>query len=136
MIGAYALILLALININGTGVVFVIITIFMVMLVLTLLWASICYKEKDMKLVDLFNVKSVLNIWLSSLMVLAISCIIFFIAYFISDVIGLIIAVPLLIINNIIIENIVINYASSFKQEQTKVEQATSTQKEVSNQNE
>lgn len=112
---AYFLIILSLINLDGALLVFSIIGILMVMLVLILLWSVLIYKDKDVKLIELFNIKNILFLWASSLAVLATSALIFLIVYLINNVTGFVILLPLIIISNIINENIVIDYVNQYK---------------------
>lgn len=119
VLGAYSLIILSLLNLDGILLVISIIAILMAMLVLILLWSALCYKEKDVKLLELFNIKNILYLWLSSLAVLAASGVIFLVVYLINNVIGFVVLLPLIIISNIINENIVIDYVNQYKKDET-----------------
>ncbi|MCQ2742840.1 MAG: hypothetical protein MJ239_06060, partial [Bacilli bacterium] len=117
VLAAYYLIALSLLNLSGAWLVIVIVLIFMVMLALVLLWACVSYKEKFIKFKEIFNYKNVLFLWLSSLAVISVSALIFFLIFLFNDVIAFVILLPLIIISNIICENIVIEYVNEFSAE-------------------
>lgn len=117
---AYILIALCVLNLDGFLLVLFILLILMGILVLDLLWAIICYKQKETKILKLFTIKNIAFLWLSALAVIATSAIIVLIVYLINEIAALVLILPLVIISNIICENIAIDYVNQpIKVEQT-----------------
>lgn len=113
---AYGFVILALVlgNLNILTFIIVILAILIGLVFLTFLWPIICYRDKRMKISDVLNIKTFGLYLLSCLIVLAISATVFVICFFISDVIGLLLILPLLFITNIIMENIVLSYTNNY----------------------
>lgn len=115
MVLIYFLLLLVLVNLQGVGMVFSLIAIFIMLLLLTLIIAMLCYKTKEIKLFDILNIKNILSLFLSGLIIHAISFAVFGIVLIFSDLFAIFISIPLFLITTIIIENIVVNYITRFK---------------------
>lgn len=112
---AIFLLLLTIVNVNNGLFYLALIGIILLMLILSLLISILVYKKDECRFSDLFNFKTVGGLLLSTLIVIAISGLLIMLIYIFSDFIALIIAIPLLIITNIIIENITIKYVTDFK---------------------
>lgn len=84
------------------------------LLFLTFLWPAIFYRDKSIEFRDIYNVKTILWYYLAAFIVLVISLAIIGIAFLISDVIALVLALPLIFITNIIMENIAIGYTTNY----------------------
>lgn len=87
-----------------------------VLLFFTFLWPALFYRDENTEFKDIFNIKNISLYYLAALIVLAISIGIILIAFLISDVIGIVIALPLIFVTNIIMENIVIAYTTNYQQ--------------------
>jgi len=111
----FFLILLSLVKINGPLLYLALVGIFMLLLLLSLIISVIIYRDKEIFFRDLFNLKSFGSLILSSLIVVAISGVVIILVFIFSDFIALYIALPLLIVTNIVIENIAIRYVTEFK---------------------
>ncbi len=98
------------------GFIVLVLFVLLVVLFLTFLWPAIFYRPDNVKFLDLFNIKTILWYLLASLMVLGISLAVIGLAFLISDVIGLVIALPLIFVTNIIMENIMIHYTINYNQ--------------------
>lgn len=109
------LMILSLISISGVGLYFSLIGIFLLMLLLSLLTSILIYKRKDVSFTNLFNLKSIGFLVLTSLIVLSISMAAFILIFIFSDFIAIYIGIPLIIVTNIVIENITIKYVNEFK---------------------
>ena len=116
VLAAYAGIILILVftTLNILEFIFAILGILLVLVTLTFLWPIVCYRDRRLKFTTLFNLKTFGAYLLACLIVLAISAAIFVICFFISDVIGLLLILPLIFVTNIIMENIVISYANNY----------------------
>lgn len=106
--GIVVLLLITLLSLHGAALVFAIIAIYILMLIATLAISIICYKKKDIKLFDILNIKNLLFLFLSNLIVFAISFAIIVIVDLFSGLIALLLSIPVILITTIIVENIVV----------------------------
>jgi len=116
----FILIVISLMTIEGPMTYITLIGIFLLMLLLCLLSSILIYKPKENKFTELFNIKSIVSLLLSSLICVTISSTIIIVLFVFSDFVALYIALPLLIVTNIVIENIAIKYVTSFKSKKLK----------------
>ena len=116
VLAAYAGIILILIftTLNILEFIFAILGILLVLVTLTFFWPIVCYRDRRLKFTTIFNIKTFGLYLLSCLIVLSISAVVFVVCFFISDVIGLLLILPLIFVSNIIMENIVISYANNY----------------------
>lgn len=106
----FVLLLLSILSIeNPAALFFSALGIFILMLICMLIISIICYKKKGIGIFEILNLKNTLYLFLSSLIIFSISFVIFAVVYIFSDIIALLILIPLLIITTIIIENIVVS---------------------------
>lgn len=113
---AYTLVIITLVfgTLNVLEFALVIAAILVVLVFLTFLWPIVCYRDRRLRLTTIFNLKNFAFYLLSCLIVLSISAVVFVICFFISDVIGLLIVMPLIFVTNIIMENIVVSYTNNY----------------------
>jgi len=105
----YVLLLLAILSVSGAALFFSAVGIFILMLICMLIISVLCYKKKGIRIFEILNLKNVLYLFLSSLIIFSISFVIFVIVYIFSDIIALLISIPLLLITTIVVENIVVS---------------------------
>lgn len=112
--GTFALIILCLLSLTGANLYLSLVAVFIMLLLLSLISSILIYREKGVRILDLFNFKSIGLLLLSSLIIVAISGVAIILVFIFSDFIALYIALPLLIVTNIVIENIAIKYVTNF----------------------
>lgn len=94
--------------------IFIILGIVLALFTLTFLWAALCYRSERLKFTTIFNFKTYMKYLLCCLIVISISLAGLVIIFFISDIIAIVLALPLLFVTNIIMENIAIGYTTNY----------------------
>ncbi|MCQ2794231.1 MAG: hypothetical protein MJ207_02590 [Bacilli bacterium] len=112
---AYTLVILCLLYcLYIIASIFIILAILLGLFTCSFLWATLCYRSKNLHFKKVFNLKTYCKYLLCCLITISISLVILVVTFFISDIIAILIALPLIFVSNIIMENIAISYTTNY----------------------